>query len=150
MQAYVAGFLFDASETFVALVRKNKPEWQKGLLNAIGGKIENMEAPIDAMHREFHEETGMKDLDWTLFAVVRNVQQQWVVNFFRANTNSDCHVLGVKSVEEEKIEIHITDDVWRRNVPTISNLRWLVPMAMLSSRHDWPYVIEEKANVNQG
>lgn len=144
---YVAGFLFDASETFVALVRKQKPEWQKGLLNAIGGKIEGAEQPIHAMRREFLEETGLLVENWQLFA--RLSGEDWRVWFYRANTNSDCNVLGVQSMEIEKIEVHTTMDVFYRHVPTIPNLRWLVPMAMLSSKHDWPYIIGEKGNVLQ-
>jgi hypothetical protein len=34
----VAGFLFRNNDTEVALIRKNKPDWQKGKLNGIGGK----------------------------------------------------------------------------------------------------------------
>lgn len=40
MIEYVAGFLFSEDGEYVALVEKQKPEWQKGKYNAIGGKIE--------------------------------------------------------------------------------------------------------------
>lgn len=33
---YVVGFAFDLTLTMVALIRKNRPEWQMGLLNGIG------------------------------------------------------------------------------------------------------------------
>ena len=42
----------------VLLVRKDKPEWQKGLLNLPGGKIEEGETDIEAAERELKEETG--------------------------------------------------------------------------------------------
>mgnify|MGYP002715664186 CR=1 FL=1 len=37
---FVAGFAFSADGGKVALVRKNRPRWQRGRLNAIGGSIE--------------------------------------------------------------------------------------------------------------
>lgn len=55
---YVAGFLFSENLLSVALIRKEKPAWQKGCLNAIGGKIEENETPFEAMKREFTEEAG--------------------------------------------------------------------------------------------
>jgi 8-oxo-dGTP diphosphatase len=58
-QKYVLGFAFDKSDN-VILVRKQKPKWQKGLLNGVGGKIEIGETSSDAMFREFREETGLK------------------------------------------------------------------------------------------
>ena len=57
---YVVGFLFNPDMTEVVLIKKNRPDWQKGLLNGVGGKIESGEDPITAMIREFKEETGIK------------------------------------------------------------------------------------------
>lgn len=42
----------------VVLVKKERPEWQKGFLNGVGGKLEKNESPLEAMIREFFEETG--------------------------------------------------------------------------------------------
>jgi 8-oxo-dGTP pyrophosphatase MutT (NUDIX family) len=44
----------------VLLVRKNRPEWQKGRLNLVGGKIEPGETPEEAAVRELYEEAGFK------------------------------------------------------------------------------------------
>lgn len=56
----------------VALVEKNRPEWQKGRMNGIGGHIEEGEAPWDAMVREFWEETGCRteQLRWKNFVTL--------------------------------------------------------------------------------
>jgi 8-oxo-dGTP pyrophosphatase MutT (NUDIX family) len=54
---YVVGFLFSQDESKVLLVWKNRPAWQNGKLNGIGGKIEAGETPLQAMEREFKEET---------------------------------------------------------------------------------------------
>ena len=40
------------------LIRKNRPDWQRGLLNLPGGKIEKNETPEAAAIRELKEETG--------------------------------------------------------------------------------------------
>lgn len=58
MTAYVCGFAFDTSRK-VFLILKNRPEWQKGKLNGIGGKIEPGETALRAMAREFKEEAGL-------------------------------------------------------------------------------------------
>lgn len=75
---YVCGFMMSYDLMQFLLIRKTHPEWQKGKLNGIGGKIEKkhhvisnpdnpdpdagywlMETPFEAMVREFHEETGI-------------------------------------------------------------------------------------------
>jgi 8-oxo-dGTP diphosphatase len=69
---YVAGFLFNPELNRVLLVKKSKPAWQVGALNAIGGKIENGETRQAAMVREFEEETGVRTIieTWKFFATL--------------------------------------------------------------------------------
>jgi 8-oxo-dGTP diphosphatase len=40
-------------------VLKNKPAWQKGRLNLVGGKVEPGETPAEAAFRELKEESGL-------------------------------------------------------------------------------------------
>lgn len=44
MKKYVLGFMFSTEDRGqkVALIKKLKPKWQAGLLNGIGGKIEQI------------------------------------------------------------------------------------------------------------
>ena len=57
---YVAGFVFRKEGTEVALIKKNKPDWQRGKLNGVGGKVEPFDdSDHQAMAREFREETGV-------------------------------------------------------------------------------------------
>jgi 8-oxo-dGTP pyrophosphatase MutT (NUDIX family) len=42
----------------VLLVMKDRPAWQKGFLNLVGGKIEEAETPEQAVLRELKEESG--------------------------------------------------------------------------------------------
>jgi 8-oxo-dGTP pyrophosphatase MutT (NUDIX family) len=62
MTKYVVGFM--VHEEQIALIRKNRPKWQEGRLNGIGGHIEENEEPYSAMVREFEEETGYKEIFW--------------------------------------------------------------------------------------
>src|SRR5688572_19942605 len=81
---YVAGFMFSADKRHVALIKKSKPGWKKGKLNAIGGKIEEGEIAYEAMTREFREEAGVStDFDtWTHFLTMKG--SSWAVLFFCA------------------------------------------------------------------
>lgn len=65
MKLYTCAFAFD--QNWVLLIRKAKPDWQRGLLNGIGGKVEPGETITEATVREFHEETGV---DPTLVAPI--------------------------------------------------------------------------------
>lgn len=94
---YVAGFLFNQDQTHVALVEKQKPDWQRGKLNAIGGKIEGDEDPFDAMVREFREETGATVTEWRLFCTLR--YRGGEIYFFTAIGNLE----GLRRMEEEDI-----------------------------------------------
>jgi 8-oxo-dGTP pyrophosphatase MutT (NUDIX family) len=62
MTTYSCAFAFAGAS--VLLIRKAKPEWQKGLLNGIGGKLESPESVMDCTIREFREETGLWELSF--------------------------------------------------------------------------------------
>lgn len=60
---YVLGFAFNKDASEVLMVEKTEPDFMKGLLNGIGGRIERLEIPAQTMMRECLEETGLC-LDW--------------------------------------------------------------------------------------
>lgn len=47
-------------EPMVLLVLKERPSWQKGRLNLVGGHVEPGETPLEAAVRELKEETGIE------------------------------------------------------------------------------------------
>ena len=49
MKEYVLAFIFDTKLNQILLIKKNRPDYQAGLLNGIGGKIEPNETPIKAV-----------------------------------------------------------------------------------------------------
>lgn len=121
---YVAGLMFSEDRSKLAMVIKNRPAWQEGLFNAIGGKIEPGESAIHAMVREFEEETGVRTTvgSWDHFITLSGAFGSVV--FFRCNSNE---VHGVKTMEDEVIQL-----VDPRRLPSnmIGNLNWIIPLAM--------------------
>jgi len=61
---YVIGIAMDDKKN-ILLINKNRPDWQKGLWNGIGGKIEEGETRLEAMKREAYEEANLPlDMEW--------------------------------------------------------------------------------------
>ena len=123
MQKYVAGFLFCPSEHSVVLVRKNRPAYQAGKLNGVGGKIERGETPEQAMIREFQEETGMYVGSWREEVILSGSGFQ--VHFFSAHSPI---IDEVRTMTDETIEVHNVDDVLLSRVQTMANLPSLISL----------------------
>jgi 8-oxo-dGTP diphosphatase len=128
MKEYVCGFLIDPNSRQAVLIQKNKPDWQRGLLNGVGGKIEPGEAPKKAMMREFEEEAGELIEDWEETVILCGPDYQ--VHFFR----SFGSVESVRSMTDESLYIMNIGEVWSLN--TIENIRWILPMQLDNLR--WP------------
>lgn len=129
MKGYVLGFMFSDDKKHVVLIRKNKPAWQAGLLNGVGGKIEENELPHDAMVREFYEETGATHDSWELFAEMTN--SQFIVYCYKASASG----LRVESKTDEVVMRIKVDDLLTNEYQTIGNLKWLVTMALDNGFH---------------
>ena len=59
LKKYVLGFYFITDTPQVLMIERTDHTWQHGLINGIGGKIEQGEFSLDAMEREFKEEVGL-------------------------------------------------------------------------------------------
>lgn len=121
-QDYVLGFLVSTNFAQVALIGKLKPEFQKGRLNGIGGKIEPGEKPIDAMSREFWEETGV-----TIEPDKWDLMGQYKFHGGRCYVYRAC---GDYTLQQREKEIPAwyplrTIDDW----PLMENVNWMTRMA---------------------
>jgi 8-oxo-dGTP diphosphatase len=131
---YVLCFLFNKELTNVALIIKTKPEWQKGCLNGIGGKIEDGETPFKAICRELYEECGAKIakgslINFCIMSGTNNDNEKFIVNCFTGYYK----LSQLKTKTEEEIVIYGVDRaISLKNEPLkrIDNVPWLVLLAI--------------------
>lgn len=121
MKKYVLGFLFDPNETFVLLIRKNRPEWQAGWYNGIGGKVEKNETALDAMIREFREETSLEIYDWKHQLTLKR-EDVYQVDVFATHSDLISNAVSVTDEVVSKVDVN--------NLPenVLHNLRWMIPL----------------------
>lgn len=146
MKSYVLGFAFDTA-CRVALVKKDRPKWMAGRWNGIGGKIEANEKPIDAMVREFREETGVTTapIVWQHFATLDDAvlgYQIWCHATVWPPESLDL----VQTVESEEIRIFGGDVLVRSDIDLMPNLCWLIPMSLSLSDTEIPVLISYRRN----
>lgn len=134
-QRYCVGFLLERPSERVLLLRKNKPAWQYGLLNGVGGKIEDGELPIDAMHREWREEViaNAVHLKWREFAVMSS--ERSVIHCFAAETNRLPRDDGYNDRGEQLVTVRLSEIGLHRDC--IRNLKWLLPLAFEDPNHQF-------------
>lgn len=122
---YVLGFMFSPNMERVILIEKQKPEWQKGFLNGVGGKIELLETPENAMVREFYEETGVKTNveNWSNVGCLRGLDFE-VYLFMSESILSFL----AETKESEKVGLYDVSDL--HNLKTIHNLQCIIPMML--------------------
>jgi 8-oxo-dGTP diphosphatase len=124
MQKFTLGFIFNQTLNSVLLIHKNRPEWQKGLINGIGGKVEEGESVLACIVREAREETGLdsEERDWVQYVQLHG--KDWEIEGFCMKYAGD--MAHARKAEDQKIEwFHV--DALPANV--ISNLKWLIPAA---------------------
>lgn len=122
----VVGFLFSGPR--VLLVRKTRPSWQAGLLNGVGGKVEDNETPIAAMYREFGEETSHKaHIDWKLFCTEYEEPQKAMVYFYVGHVPDRPTMPIANDVGEELRWVRVEDLPFHKK---LGNLTWLIPLAL--------------------
>jgi 8-oxo-dGTP pyrophosphatase MutT (NUDIX family) len=127
---YVAGFLFYPQLQQVALIRKTRPQWMAGKLNAIGGHIEPGEDSLQAMAREFEEEAGLAIPNWKRFAVLSGANNDgWSVDWFWARL---AHRADLRSKTDETVfwcSIEAILSSYEASTVMV-NLPWLLLMAV--------------------
>ncbi|HEX8520753.1 MAG TPA: NUDIX domain-containing protein [Tepidisphaeraceae bacterium] len=133
MQLYVCGFLFSPDRSRVLLIRKNRPAWQVGRLNGIGGKVEKGETPHEAMRREFREEASVDLADWQKILVLTG--SDWQGHFFRAFGPID----DARAATDEALEVPPVDPL---PPDVIRNLRWIIPLMLDDDPHAGVYQVE--------
>ena len=127
MKRYVMGFCFSPDLKKVAMVKKNRPRWQAGLWNGIGGHVEEDECAEAAMVREFEEETSVHEDSqgkWHLVSTIGNDDYQ--IEVFASA--SEC-VWDVTTVTDENIVRWDVVSLLQSTELTVYNVPWLMLMA---------------------
>lgn len=145
MMKYSIGFCFSFDKEKVVLIKKEKPAWQKGRLNGVGGKIELGETAEACMIREFQEETGVETSfeNWTKFAIMqgRDWQKDHTGNSL---AEINCYVTindfiynKAATTEKEEIQKWNVMRILCRPYLIIPNLSVLLPLA-LCTEYEYP------------
>ena len=124
MIRYVLGFVFNKDMSSVLLIRKDHPDWQKGLVNGIGGHIEVGECSAMAMYREFKEEAGLEITEWRRCIVLKDYYRNYEVTVFKC-TLDDLTFDQARTMTDEVV---FAADTCQLPDKVIFNLRWMIPM----------------------
>lgn len=122
----VLGFLFTEDKLGVVLIHKRNPEWQRGMWNGVGGKMEELEGPWEAMVREFKEETGLFIDSWKPEFTLKAPENVVFVFSAFSDLAKKMVTTTAEAVELQRV-IHIPG-----RVDVLPNLNYLIPMCLYS------------------
>lgn len=136
MQRYTLGFVFCdefVNGPHVLLTKKKRPEWQKGLLNGIGGHVEETDHGwIVGMAREGLEEVGHA-FSWQQFAFMTgpstNDRPAFRMAIFRAWVGFSTAFDLSSKTDEPLVWVPLREIPITRSYRMIPNLSFLIPMA---------------------
>lgn len=139
----VVGFVFDEGFNNVLLIQKQKPDWQRGYFNGIGGKCKQDEPPRLAIARETYEETTMdiEPASWTHFVTLRTGSKPEpspdVEVCFFFTVVERCVLTSAHSETKEQLLIILRSNL--QHYKTLPNLQWMIPLAAKWNEGLLPY-----------
>lgn len=125
MKTYTLGFIFDATLENVLLIQKQRPAWQAGKLNGVGGKLEENETLTQCIAREVNEEASLETQpqDWVSVGKMGNAE--WEVHVFTTQYHGEKDL--ARSLTDEEVQWHPAQTLPANIIP---NLSWLVPLCL--------------------
>ena len=104
---YVVGIVTDGSK--ILLLRKNNPDWQKGLYNGVGGKVDLDETPFEAIIRECQKEVGLEISNWSEIETIP-LQSGVDLTYFFAVIEEE-ELKKAQGLEDERVEFFDIDNL---------------------------------------
>lgn len=116
-------FIFNQSLDRVILIQKQRPSWQKGLWNGLGGKVEPRENLLECVKREVHEESGLDISQASWYQMADMSSQTWRVGVLATDMATN-NLPPVVSATGEDVNWFETT----RLPQVVDNLIWLIPL----------------------
>jgi 8-oxo-dGTP pyrophosphatase MutT (NUDIX family) len=135
MRRYVMGLAFSPGRDYVVLMRKRRPDWQKGKLNGLGGEIREGETPHQTMVREWDEETSILTMGiWGKVCTVRGSghpgQDPWELHVFATLFDFQGYEVNVDyGKTDEKVEILPVNALNKTGNATVDDLPVMIALA---------------------
>ena len=128
MKNLVVGLIFD-NKNRVLLINKERPEYLKGKLNGVGGKVEDGESDLNAIIRETKEETNLDIKDWVLYSQAN--LKDFKISFFYTTLDSE-EIEKYESLTDEILELHDINNLPDNVLQDIkSSIKYITNMILL-------------------
>jgi len=133
---YVLGFAFDNYDA-VAMILKQRPKFQLGKWNGIGGHVESTDKSLqDAMSREFKEECG-QDIPAFRWRLVGTMCDE--TNFIIYVLTTRVPVLSAHTTSDETVKIFTPGEqaaLGGDQYPCLANIPSLLALTQMGPGHD--------------
>ena len=97
----VVGIITDNKE--ILLLRMNNPDWQKGLYNGIGGKIELNTTPLETIIKKCQEELGVNISNW--IELDSEISSSGIEIVYFLTTLNEGEIKKLQSQTDERAEL---------------------------------------------
>ncbi|OQA75703.1 MAG: pyrimidine (deoxy)nucleoside triphosphate pyrophosphohydrolase [Candidatus Dependentiae bacterium ADurb.Bin246] len=97
----VVGIITDNEE--ILLLKKNNPDWQKGLYNGIGGKVELNTTPLETIIKKCQEELGVNISNW--IELDSEISSSGIEIVYFLTTLNEGEIKKLQSQTDERAEL---------------------------------------------
>ena len=97
----VVGVITDNKE--ILLLKKNNPDWQKGLYNGIGGKVELNTTPLETIIKKCQEELGVNISNW--IELDSEISSSGIEIVYFLTTLNEGEIKKLQSQTDERAEL---------------------------------------------
>lgn len=97
----VVGIITDNKE--ILLLKKNNPDWQKGLYNGIGGKVELNTTPLETIIKKCQKELGLNISNW--IELDSEISSSGIEIVYFLTTLNEGEIKKLQSQTDERAEL---------------------------------------------